>query len=441
MSTSQNPSATRRHFLIASAAAGGWAAGRAHAAPRSWRAVRSATIREKLRLGVVGVGGRGNANLGGVAHEEIVALCDVDARSLGRAAKRFGSAKRYFDAREMLEAGGLDGVVISTPDHTHAPIAAAALRKGMHVYCEKPLTHTVHEARVLRTLAREKSCVTQMGIQIHSGENYRRVVEAIRGNGVGPVREVHVFCNSKSWSNGRRPEKTEAVPDWMHWDLWLGPCASRPWNPKSYHPAQWRRFWDFGGGTLADMACHFMDLAWWALDLVAPNKIEARGPKLHEEGTPERLHVRYEHPERGTRKACTVHWYDGGERPEVLTRLGLQKWRSGVLFLGEDGRWLISDYGRHEVGPADKMQDYEAPERSIAKSIGHHREWTEACKKGKRTTCDFDYAGRLTEAVLLGNIAYRAGSEIVWDSEALRIPNHEEANTMLRKAYRKGWSL
>lgn len=439
--SSSKKQTTRRKFLATSSASLPLIASGGVASPRSWRARRSSTMRDKLRLGVVGVGGRGGANLAGVAHEEVVALCDVDARALARQKERFGKAKQFRDAREMIDSLELDGVVVSTPDHTHAPISARALRKGLHVYCEKPLTHTVHEARVLRTLAREKGLVTQMGTQIHAGDNYRRVVEAIRGGAVGDVREVHVFCNSKSWSNGRRPEEGEAVPDWLDWDLWLGPEASRPYRGRTYHPANWRRFWAFGGGTLADMACHYMDLAWWALDLVAPTSIAATGPDVHDEGTPAKLHVRYEHPTRGKRKGCSVDWYDGGERPKILSKLGLERWKNGVLFVGEDGRWLISDYGRHVLGPKPRFENYERPKPSLAKSIGHHREWTEACKKDTRATCDFDYAGRLTEAVLLGNIAFRVGTKIEWDSERLKITNHEQAHAMLRKNYREGWTV
>lgn len=408
--------------------------------PRSWRARRPTRIRDKLRLGIIGVDGRGTANLNAVAEEEIVALCDVDARPLAEQGARFRDAKQLQDAREMIDTLDLDGVVISTPDHTHATLTARALRRGLHVYCEKPLTHTVREARVVRQLAKQHGRVTQMGIQIHAGENYRRVVEAIRGDAVGEVREVHVFCGS-NWSNGRRPGAAQEVPAWLRWDLWLGPAPSRPWHAETYHPVNWRRFWDFGGGTLADMACHFLDLAWWALELRPPTRIRADGPKPHREGTPDHLHVEFEHPGRGADKTVRVHWYDGGKRPALLRELGLEAWKNGVLFVGEDERWLISDYGRHALGPKARFEGYTAPPRSIPKSIGHHAEWIRACKTDGRPSCDFDYAGPLTEAVLLGGLAYRTGTELHWDASRLAIENSEEAQALLDKPYARGWEL
>ncbi|MCB9881600.1 MAG: Gfo/Idh/MocA family oxidoreductase [Planctomycetes bacterium] len=396
---------------------------------------------ERLRIGVVGVGGRGANNLAHVRDEDVVALCDVDARILEKAKEPFQNAQTFEDAREMIETVKLDAVVISTPDHTHAPLTARALRKGLHVYCEKPLTHTVQEARVVRDLARRHARVTQMGTQIHATENYRRVVEAIRAEAIGPVAEVYAFCNSKAWANGRLPEVKQDVPEWLDWEAWLGPAAWHDFHEGTYHRENWRRFWDFGGGTLADMACHLLDLPWWALELEAPKKVASEGPEPHAVGTPDRMHVRFEHAATGGRRAVTVHWYDGGQRPKILDEVGLKEWNFGVLFVGEDGRWLVTDYGKHEFGPAKRFEGFEPPAPSIPKSIGHHAEWLEACKKGGKTTCDFAYSGLLTEAVLLGNVAYRCGAELTWDSAAFEVAGSDAARALLSKEYTRGYEL
>lgn len=384
--------------------------------------------RDALRVGVVGVGNRGAGNLAGVAHEDVAALCDVDRRYLEAAAAQHPGARTFRDWRELVSQDDLDAVVVSTPDHAHFPIAKAALEAGKDVYVEKPLTHSVREARQLRELAAEKRAVTQMGTQIHAHGNYRRVVEAIRAGVVGPVREVHVFC-SKSWSGGERPTETPPVPEWLDWELWLGAKSPRPYHP-AYHPAGWRRFWAFGGGTLGDMGCHYLDLAWWALDLDPPSSIHAKGPTIHPETTPPWMIVDWDHPAKGDRPACRVAWYDGAVRPALLAPLGLSDWWNGVLFVGDDG-WLVSDYDRHVLGPKERFASYTPPPATIPESIGHHREWTEAIRTRGATTCPFSYSGPLTEAVLLGNLAYRVGERIDWDAAAGRVTNCDEANELL----------
>ncbi len=409
--------------------------------PRSWQKRRPTRIDERLRIGVIGVGGRGAANLAGVASEQVVALCDVDARRLEAATANHKDAETFVDGREMIETSKLDAVVVSTPDHTHAPLSARALRRGLHVYCEKPLTHTVQEARVLRDLAKRHDRVTQMGIQIHATDNYRRVVEALRAGSIGAVSEVYAFCNSKAWANGRLPAKADKEPEWLDWDVWLGPAAAHDFHEGSYHPENWRRYWDFGGGTLADMACHLLDLPWWALELDAPLRVAAEGPEVHPVGTPDRMHVRFEHAARGERRAVTVHWYDGGTRPAILDEVGLKQWNFGLLFVGEDGRWLVTDYGKHAFGPQERFADYRAPEPTLPKSIGHHAEWIQAIKDGKKALCDFAYSGLLTEAVLLGNVAYRCGAELEWKSETMEVKGSDAAKALLAKEYRRGWEL
>ena len=393
---------------------------------------------QKLRLGVIGVGNRGRDNLNAVAGEHIAALCDVDTAMLAPARERFPDARVFRDFREMIATMDLDAVVVSTPDHTHAPAAAAALRRGLHVYCEKPLTHTVREARTLTELARKHDCVTQMGTQIHAGSNYRRVVERIRSGAIGQVYEVHVFCD-KSWSGGERPTDRPPVPETLDFDLWLGPAPERSYHP-AYHPAGWRRWWDFGGGTLADMACHYVDLVHWALDLRTPTAVQATGPAPHPETTPKELIVRWQHPARGGRREVSVTWYDGKARCDRLKDCGLDNWKNGVLFLGEKG-WLISDYGRHELGPDESLRNSPAPEPFLGESIGHHAEWIAACKDRRPTTCNFDYAGALTETVLLGNIAFRTGKPLTYHAADVELEGSNEARAMLHKWYRAGWEL
>jgi predicted dehydrogenase len=392
---------------------------------------------DALRLAVIGPWNRGRANLEAVLGERVVALCDVDSRHLEHARKlvqeRGGEEPRtYRDYRELLASEpDLDGVVVSTPDHTHACIAADAMRRGRHVYVEKPLAHSVHEVRALQRLATARGLATQMGTQIHAGGNYRRVVERIRSGVLGEISEVHVWVG-KSWSGGRL-RWPQPVPSYLDWDLWQGPAAARPYQ-RGLHPANWRRFWDYGTGTLGDMACHYVDLVHWALDLGQPSRVEAEGPAVHPIGTPERMHVTWHHPARGERGPVRVHWYDGGLRPEGVT------WDSGQLFVGTHGQ-LLSDYGRHELSPGKRFDDIPPPPRSIPDSIGHHAEWLRAIRDGSPTTCAFAYSGDLTTTVLLGNVAYRLGRPIEWDANAGRVIGVPEAEALIRPAPRAGFPL
>ena len=284
---------------------------------------------EKLNIGVIALG-RALGNIEGVAGENIIAVCDIDERLLHTAMQRFPRAKGFADFRKLIDTKWIDAVVVSTADHTHAPASAMALRLGKHVYCEKPLTHSVYEARVVAKLAKESKLATQMGTQIHATDNYRRVVELVRSGAIGPIKEVHVWCNGKPWSNGKRPTDTPAVPSYLSWDLWLGPAPERPYHP-CYQPADWRKHWDFGNGTLGDMACHVVDLPFWALDLRYPTTIEAQGPPVDPEGTPSWLEVKYEFPAVGDRKPLTLTWYDGDKKPSLLAEHKLPNWGMGVL--------------------------------------------------------------------------------------------------------------
>lgn len=407
--------------------------------------IRARGLNEKLNIASVGTSGRAGANLAGVASENIVAVADVDATMLEAAVKQYPGARRYEDFRVMLEkeADNLDAVVVSTPDHTHAVAAAQAMKMGKHVYCEKPLAHTVHEVRHLTDLAREEKLITQMGTQIHAGDNYRRVVELVRSGALGTVREVHVWVNiGHSYSGGRFTTDTPA-PAGLNWDLWLGPAAKRPYT-KGVHPFDWRKFWDFGNGRLGDFGCHYMDLVHWALDLRHPVKVRSEGPPVDPISTPEWLVVHYDYPARGEQPPVQLTWH-GNRTPAILS--GLKKadgqpldWGSGQLFVGDRGM-VVSDYGRHMLLPAESFQDFQRPEPSIPKSMGHHAEWIHAIKTGGATTCPFDYSGPLTESVLLGVASYRSGEEILFDAKNMRIAHSPKAQALLSKEYRKGWVL
>jgi len=425
---------TRRQFLQQSALAGAglWlTAGRASA--------QRPSANDKLNIAVIGISGRGGQDLKGVASENIVALCDVDENLAAKPCSEFPKAKFYTDFRKMLEQKDIDAVVVGTPDHIHAPAAMMALRASKHVYCEKPLTHSVFEARTVAEMAAKMKRATQMGIQIHADSNYRRVVEVIQKDILGPIREVHVWCG-KSWAGSDRPKETPPVPAGLHWDLWLGPAPSRPYHP-CYHPAKWRGWWDFGGGTLSDMACHYMDLPHWALELRHPVTIETEGPPAHPESAPDWLIVRYEYPARQAKPPVKLTWYHGGKRPPHFAEEGkMPKWGDGVLFVGAKGM-LIADYTRYVLLPEKDWVGFTPPAPFIPESIGHHKEWIEACKTGGPTTCNFDYSGALSETVLLGNVAHRAGKKLEWDARNLKITNAPDAMQFIRRSYRAGWEL
>lgn len=424
----------RRRFLKQTAVAttGTWLlAGRARA--------RSVSPNEKLNIGMIGVANRAGEDLKEVSGENIVALCDIDDQFLAAVKPRYPGAKTYNDFRRLLDQKDIDAVVVGTPDHTHAVAAVAALRSGRHVYCEKPLARTVSETRIITETARSKKRVTQIGTQIHAGTNYRRVVELVQSGAVGPVNEVHVWV-SATYGGMERPSDSPPVPAHIHYDLWLGPVEYRPYNP-AYLPFKWRNWWAFGGGALADFGCHFMDLPFWALGLVRPDWVEpVDGPPVHPESTPPWLIVRYGFPARGQSPAVKLTWYHGGKQPALLSAEQAARWKSGVLFVGTKGM-LLADYGRHTLLPEDRFQGFTPPAPFVRDSIGHHREWIQACKTGGPTTCGFDYSGPLTEAALLGNVAYRAGSRLEWDWEHMAAKNCKDAETYLRHHYRKGWRI
>ncbi len=434
---------SRRDILKASAqiTAGFWVAG-------SRTFAQSQPAGERLHVGVVGVEAQGAYNINQIVEAggaEIVALCDVDEKLAGKMRERFPKARFLVDYRKLLDQNDIDAVVVATPDHNHAPASMLALKAGKHVYCEKPLTHTVDECRAVREAAKKYKRVTQMGTQIHAGSNYRRVVEIIRSGAIGPVGEVHVWVGG-GISPGDRPKDTPPVPEGLHYDLWLGPAPVRPYHP-DYIPFHWRGWWDFGGGTLGDMACHYMDLPFWALDLRVPTTVAAEGPPVHPERCPSWLTVRYEYAARGTLPPVKLTWYNGDQRPPQFAEGKIPQdtpkttyWGAGVLFVGSKGM-LLANYEGHILLPAKDFDGFTPPPKSIPDSVGHHREWIEACKTGRVTTCNFDYAGALTEAVLLGNVSYRCGQNLEWDSKALKAVNAPQADRYLRHHYRQGWTL
>jgi len=408
---------------------------------------------ERLNIAGVGVGGKGYSDLTSVRSENIVALCDVDWQRIGDAARTFPAAKLWKDYREMLDKQSeIDAVIVATSDHTHAIISMAAVRRDKHVFTQKPLTHTVHEARVLAEAAREHKVATQMGNQGQAGEEPRRLREMIWDGAIGPVREVHVWTDRPNrglldvyWPQGvDRPTDTPPVPQDLDWDLFLGPAPARPYHP-AYHPFRWRGWWDFGTGALGDIGCHALDPVFRALRLGHPLTVQACSTLVNKETYPLASRVTYTFPARGDMPPVTLTWYDGGMMPPRPPELepGTKMGSNGCLFVGDAGTILD---GR--LFPLARRRAYQRPAPSIPSSPGHYEEWVQACKGGPPPGSNFDWAGPLTEVVLLGNIALRmelrerlTDCVLEWDPAGMRIPNVPEANAFLQKEYRPGWSL
>jgi len=437
---------SRRQFLATSTAV-------AFAMPSI---ARSREANDKLNVACIGVGGRGGSNLAGMANENIVAICDVNGKNLDAAATKYPQAKKYLDFRKLYDEVGqdCDAVVVSTAEHTHAFATLPALQLGKHVYCEKPLTHGIYEARRIREAAREAKVATQMGIQIHSTENYRKVVELIWRGAIGPVREAHVWT-SRAWGFqseadskinrdivyvGERPSQADPVPEGLDWDLWLGPAPDRPFNHVYFPGPKWYRWWDFGSGTMSDLGSHWNDLPFWALKLDAPQTIEAFGPPANAEIAPASMSALYEYGPRGDMPAVKLSWHQGINKPEIWTNGGIPKWSDGALFIGDKGM-LLADYGKYLLLPEESFKDFVAPEPTIPRVTGHHEEWLAACRSGDQCSANFEYAGLLTEANHLGNVAYRLGRKIEWDAANLKCVGCPDADLLIRREYRPGWTL
>jgi hypothetical protein len=402
---------------------------------------RRVSANEKLNIAIIGAGGRGATNIKEVGSENIVALCDVNEEHLNAAASKLPKARTYVDFRKLYdESKDIDAVVVCTTEHTHAFAMMPAIQLKKHIYCEKPLAHSVWETRVITEAARKAGIVTQMGTQVHATNNFRRVVELVQTGVVGPVREVHVWV-SRAWGDGDRPTETPPVPPTLYWDLWIGPAPMRPYHP-TYIEGQprWYKWWDFGGGTLPDLGSHWNDMAFWALKLDHPLTIEAHGPPPNPETAPASYHTTYEYGARGNLPPVKHTWYQGVDKPALWMEKRIPQWDNGVLFIGDKGM-LLSDYGKHTLLPEDKFAGFKRPDPFIPDSVGHWKEWILACKTGKPTTCKFDYSGPLTEANHLGNVAFRSGHRIQWDAAKLKIRNCPEAERFLRHKYRKGWKL
>jgi hypothetical protein len=412
-------------------------------------------LNEKLNIAVIGAGGRGGSDTQAVATENIVALCDVDEGRLAKAGEKYPQARKEVDFRNLFDRpGDFDAVVVATCEHTHAMATMLALKHKKHVYCEKPLTHDVWEARQIRLAADEAGVATQMGIQIHGGENYRRVVELIQTGAIGPVREAHVWV-SRAWglqseeeakrNNDRvfvtdRPQESMPVPKGLHWDLWLGPAPERPFHEVYFPGPKWYRWWDFGNGTMSDLGSHWNDLPFWALKLQYPLSIEAGGPPPHPEIAPASMQAAYEYGPRGDMPPVRMTWYQGENKPDIYKQGGIPQWGSGHLFIGDKGM-LLSDYQKHVLLPEAEFADFQRPEPFIPRVESHHAEWIAACKSGAVCSANFVYSGWLTEANHLGNVAFRVGKKLQWDPEKICATNAPEADRFLRCPYREGWKL
>ena len=441
----------RRKFIGKSTAAFGLAG-------LSAAKLRAASPNNKLNIAAIGVGGMGSGNIEKCSEENIVALCDVD---LKRGGKTFGAhpkAKRFRDFRVMLDKmeKEIDAVIIATPDHTHAVATMEAIRRGKHVYTQKPLTHTIWEARQLTEASKRYGVATQMGNQGHSSNGARQTVEWIRAGVIGEVREVHCWSDRPLrgtrfekrlyWPQGvaNRPEKKEVVPDTLDWDLWLGPAPYRDYS-SAYVPFDWRGWWDFGTGALGDMGCHIIDHPYWALKLGYPTSVEASSTHIHSETAPLASLVTYHFPARGDLPPVRMVWYDGGikpPRPEELEPH--EEWPvDGVLYVGDRGKIMHKSHGgKPTLLPMSRMNDFQRPDETLPRIKGSHEQnWIDACKGGAPACSNFNYSGPLTEVVLLGNLAIRTEGHLLWDGPNMRVTNNEAANQFVRREYRQGWRL
>jgi len=439
---------TRRTFIKQTAATG---AAFSFAAP----AIIHGAPNEKLNIAGIGVGGKGAGDIAMTSvGQNVVAICDVDERTLGKAAEKYTGARKYNDWRKLLEQKDIDAVTVSTPDHMHAPIAMSAMQLGKHVYVQKPMAHSVFEARQLTLAARKYNVVSQMGNQGHSGSGYRSVVNWIQGGAIGKVREAHAWTNRPIWPQGvDRPAKSSPVPSYLHWDLWLGVAPERPYAGSvepdrkgrgAYHPFNWRGWLDFGVGALGDMGCHIIDPVVWSLELGAPKHIWSEGPAPNGETFPEWGIIHYEFAKTPYTAGGTVQmtWYDGGRKPprELVPLPDSEETPSnGSLYVGEKGTILCPHGGVPRLLPAEKFADVDLP---MAEDDDHYQQWTMACKGQGKATSHFDYSGPLTETVLLGTIAIRhPNQKLAWDSTNLKVTNLEKANRFVHQEYRHGWEV
>jgi predicted dehydrogenase len=451
----QHPTMTRRQFTAA-AAVGALSAA---IVPSSVFGAQAPSNR--MNLAAIGIGGMGGGNLKACKAETIVALCDVDQAYSAKTRALYPKAAFYPDYREMLDKEkGIEGVIIATPDHTHAVITMACLQAGKHVFCQKPLTHTVEEALTITEAARRYKVVTQMGNQGKSYESMRLLKEWLDDGAIGQVTEVHAWTDrpvgGDPWSDfavRARPADTPAVPATLDWDKWIGPAPFRPYHPE-YHPLKWRAWYDFGTGPLGDMGCHILDPSFYALELGMPTTVEATSthyePAVMSETYPRASIVRYQFPARGNRPPVTLTWTDGRLLPPIPA--GMEPGRklpgSGALLIGDKGIILHGSHGADGVRivPETKMKEYRRPPATLRRvTEGHEGDWIRACKAGVGGVppCSpFEYGGALTAMVLLGVLAIRMKDQrLDWDARQARFTNNDAANELLRIQYRPGWTL
>lgn len=426
----------RRHFLqgVASTAILGPLVAKAQAKPGS------------INIACIGVGGKGWSDMNEVSvGHNIVAICDIDEQRLAKAAEKFPKAKTYTSWQKLLEQKGIDAVTISTPDHTHAAATMSAMQLGKHVYTQKPLTHDVFESRQLTKYAADHHLITQMGIQHHATARLKLAVHAIQSGVIGRVSETHVWTDRPGtfWKQGlERPAGGSPAPKEVHWDSWLGTAPERPFVAGLYHPFHWRGWWDFGTGALGDMGCHLMDPIINALELGPPKTISAEGPPPSPESGPEWCIVHYTFAgTKQTTDTTAVHWYEAGRQPDPKIFQAPDNWagsQNGVLFMGEQGNLFVGFPEMPELFPKEKFSDYKWPE---FQDHNHYQEWTIAVATGGTTSCPFEYSGPLTETVLLGNVAYRTGKTIQWESATMTAKGDPSAAPYIKREYRSGWTI
>lgn len=408
----------------------------------------------KLNLAAIGLNNQGRSDLHQVAGENIVALCDADTQYTAREASRFPRAKLYQDFRRMFDEMGkeIDAVIIATPDHSHAVIALRAIEMGKHVYCEKPLAHSVYEVRRLMQAARERKVVTQLGNQGHSFDSIRVFREWVEGGAIGAVREVHAFGGSVYSEPGLLEEvkRAQPVPKTLDWDLWLGPAESRPFHP-AYHPRTWRRWTRFGTGVIGDWTCHIIDPVFWTLDLGAPATVEAvepadYDPAVHGETFPAGNVIHFTFAGKGDRPPVKLTWSDGPRQPPRPVELPADEHlpEFGAVVAGDKGKIIYGSHGARalQILPEERAEGWSRQPQRYSRSAGHCKEWLAGCKSGKSAGSDFSYGGPLTEVALLGIIAMRfRGQKLHWDGAAMKFTNCAAANAFLKPEFRKGWEM
>jgi predicted dehydrogenase len=407
----------------------------------------------KLNIALIGSWGRGEAHFGGMKQENVVALCDVDEKHLAFGAERFPNAKKYVDWRKCIEQKDIEAVICCTADHTHAFVANWCLNRDKHIYCEKPLANSVEEARVVRAnyLKRKNKVATQVGTQRHMYENFDRVRELVQDGAIGELQEVCAWGDRQLPRRGYLPAAGDP-PAHLHYDLWIGPSPFHPYNPGYFEGGpgmnclSWNMYWDFGTGQVGDMGSHTMDIAWNALDAELPTSAQAKGDPYNPEVSPVKLQMDFDLPANNWRPAVKCSWYQGGAMPESPSKyIDLRKIDHGAMFEGSKGV-LVSDFNTRVLYPRGNQANMTyyrpRPKEKVIPSMGDfQRQWINACKGNLKTSCDFDYGGKMIEMMMLGLVAYRVGKKLDYDGATGRVTNAPECDGLLKRTYREGWTL